>query len=423
MAFAVAAIVISFATGLVAHRFVRSPAQAAADAAPPPLSVITAPVRHQRGVISVRFDGSLQHAESTAIRPPEATAGSGRQVVTKVSAREGGRVTAGQSLAEVNGQPILILPGVIPSYRSLTLRDAGPDVRQLQAGLTAVGISTHGDPTGVFDAGTASAVSILFDRAGYQVPRTGLEQVASARQAVEVARRSVRAAHSDQQRHAAEAAISSAQAALAAAEAAASIYLPQGAIAFVPHLPADVVSLPISPGADAPSVVATLESGAVRIVGEAQDGGSKDRVHVGDAAWVTTTTGTRRHGAVASVTKVRPAADDPGGVAKTVVTVELDHPFRRGRIGDQVRVEVQVATSGNSGLSVPVGAVTQTADGLTSVSVVEAGGSARTVKIIAGFVGDGYVQVRPVDGGLHEGDQVEVGLGNTGGDNAGTGGS
>lgn len=164
---AVVAVVALFVAGWSAARAFESPAQRAARATPPPAGVVTAAVS----------DGSLERTLSATatigrVAPETVTvaASLASAVVTKQTVAVGGQLGAGSVALEVNGRPLLALPGAFPYYRALTLGDQGPDVRQLQAGLVAAGIQVTED--GRFGATTARAVTALYTRAGYSVPTT-----------------------------------------------------------------------------------------------------------------------------------------------------------------------------------------------------------------------------------------------------------
>ncbi|WP_286346399.1 peptidoglycan-binding domain-containing protein [Frondihabitans sucicola] len=61
------------------------------------------------------------------------------------------------------------IPGAFAFYRDLEQGISGPDVRQLQLGLTSAGLRVTTD--GVFGESTEAAVAALYGRSGYSVPR------------------------------------------------------------------------------------------------------------------------------------------------------------------------------------------------------------------------------------------------------------
>jgi hypothetical protein len=83
-------------------------------------------------------------------------------------------VSQGQALYSVNGQPVVLLYGSTPVYRSLSEGDTGADVTELNADLVALGDATSGqlDPTSdYFSVATAAAVDEL--QANLGVTQTG----------------------------------------------------------------------------------------------------------------------------------------------------------------------------------------------------------------------------------------------------------
>jgi hypothetical protein len=154
-----------FAGGwFVAQQF-ESPAQRAATAAAPDPNPITAPVR--RGVlhdlVTARADVVPKSADDLV---PQALPS--HAVVTATLATAGSTVHAGDAVLAVNGDPVFVLPGRFPFYRSMKLGDRGPDLAQLQAGLTAAGYPVDDD--GVFGPATASAIAQLYRDAGFEPP-------------------------------------------------------------------------------------------------------------------------------------------------------------------------------------------------------------------------------------------------------------
>lgn len=86
-------------------------------------------------------------------------------VVTSSPLAPQASVTAGTTVLEVNGQPVFAMPGAFPFFRDLTPGMKGPDVAQLQRGLTEAGLSVAVD--GEYGASTDARVRQLYARAGY----------------------------------------------------------------------------------------------------------------------------------------------------------------------------------------------------------------------------------------------------------------
>lgn len=167
LAFAVAVGLV--VAGWTAASAFRSPEQIAANASPPPPSVVTAPVKFgtlQRTVeVTVRF---AREREATVSLPPVADA-----VVTRSMVEAGATVSAGALLAELNGGPVFLLEGEFRYFRNLRVGDAGTDVAQLQTGLRGAGFDLTVD--GRLGAQTVNAVARLLQTAGYVLPSEPLE--------------------------------------------------------------------------------------------------------------------------------------------------------------------------------------------------------------------------------------------------------
>lgn len=145
----------------------RTPAQRAAQAAPPPRSTITAPVRRGRLTDSAVLDGLVARAGSVRIGVPRVR-DVARLVVTRPPMRAGTTVRRGDVVAEVSGRPVIVLEGDFPAYRELSDGSDGPDVRQLRAALRPLYGTSR---TGPFDGSVRAALDALYRRHGYRPVR------------------------------------------------------------------------------------------------------------------------------------------------------------------------------------------------------------------------------------------------------------
>ncbi|MFZ3498216.1 peptidoglycan-binding protein [Streptomyces sp. 5.8] len=193
-AVAVGAVLLSVA-GVAASLVVKSPAQAAAEAGPPPMDVLVARVEKRvlRDTVIVR--GTVTSAQAVPVTPTVAGGeGSGPAVVTKVAVRPGDAVLAGKVFLEVSGRPVFALPGALPVYRDLKPGATGDDVKQLQKALAGLGHGAGSDKAGTFGAGTKAALASFYKSIGYDplpaVADRG-EAVKSAEDAVTSAERSL----------------------------------------------------------------------------------------------------------------------------------------------------------------------------------------------------------------------------------------
>jgi peptidoglycan hydrolase-like protein with peptidoglycan-binding domain len=109
-------------------------------------------------------------------------------------------------------------------------------------------------------------------------------------------------------------------------------------------------------------------------------------------------------------------ADRPGtnNVAVDEIYIEILPDEVRAELNNtNVKITIPVATrsSGGEVLAVPAAALSATGSGDTIVTVEEADGTTRDVKVKAGLSAlGGLVEVTPIDGELDEGDRVVVGL-------------
>ncbi|MBO0920662.1 hypothetical protein J1G42_07465 [Cellulomonas sp. zg-ZUI222] len=188
--------VVCLALGLLLSRLIVSPGQAAANAAAPTAGPITVPVESRVIANEVLLRGDVGYDDPVDLAMETGDLG-GPAVVTGQVKEVGATVEAASVALEVVGRPVIVLPGELPTYRTLRSGVSGPDVQQLKHALRAVGLD-GGDPGGVtYDAATAAGVRALYQKVGYEAPTAGPEvqqSVEAAQEAVTGAQASVRAA-------------------------------------------------------------------------------------------------------------------------------------------------------------------------------------------------------------------------------------
>ncbi|WP_432978994.1 peptidoglycan-binding protein [Dactylosporangium sp. CA-233914] len=118
----------------------------------------TAKVSRQTLVDTQDEDGKLGHGDSRTLN------GRGPGTLTEVPAA-GSTVQRGQALYRTDDTPVVLLYGTMPSYRNLAVGDEGPDVKQLEENLAALGYTgfTVDDE---YTSSTASAVKKWQDDLG-----------------------------------------------------------------------------------------------------------------------------------------------------------------------------------------------------------------------------------------------------------------
>jgi peptidoglycan hydrolase-like protein with peptidoglycan-binding domain len=274
--------------------------------------------------------------------------------------REGAVVRRGQALYRVDGKPVQLLYGSLPAWRELAVGvDDGPDVRQLERNLVALGFDPDRAVTvdDHFTGATAAAVRRWQEAVG--LPETGTMRPGDA------------------------------------------VWQP-GAVR-VGTLKAAVGDA-ARPGAPVMEATGTARQVAIDL-----DASRQPYVHVGDPVEIELPGGRTTTGRVASVGKVAAAASgsDPGSdsSATVEVTVSLDRPKATGSL-DQAPVDALITTDVRRHvLAVPVNALLALVEGGYAVEV-ERDGRRQLVGVRLGLFAEGVVEVR--GDGLRAGDRVVV---------------
>ncbi|HEX2042678.1 MAG TPA: peptidoglycan-binding domain-containing protein [Acidimicrobiales bacterium] len=269
---------------------------------------------------------------------------------------EGSVIERGQALYRVDNRPVSLLYGDVPAWRRLAQGTGdGPDVRQLEQNLVAMGFATEQELTvdDRFTSATAAAVR-RWQKA------LGVEQTGSVE---------------------------------------------QGEVVFLPG-PVRVGELKAQKGAPAGQGVVFTATSTSRVVSVDLDASKQSLAKVGDKVEVELPDGRTTTGTISSVGAAARTKGE-GQDAKQVVsvTVTLDDPAATGST-DQAPVRVGLVSDSRRGvLAVPVNALLALAEGGYGVRVVDAGGS-RIVAVKTGLFAKGLVEVEGED--LAEGMDVEV---------------
>jgi hypothetical protein len=280
---------------------------------------------------------------------------------------DGDKVDCGDVLYRVDGNPVLLLCGGVPVYRSMSEGESGPDVEQLNANLVHLGYATSSqlDPASdFFGSETARALERLQSRLGED--QTGSLDLGQA------------------------------------------LFLP-GPLR-ISHTGATLGST-ARPGVPVAQATSTSHQIQVHL-----DASQQSSVTVGDQAQITlpdnhTTPGTvTRIGTVASSSGSGSGSSGSGSGSSSPtipIYITLKHPMAVGRL-DHAPVQVQITTAGvRNVLIVPVTALVGKSGGGFAVELVRAGGRRGLVAVRPGLFddADGLVQV---EGDLRKGDHVVV---------------
>jgi peptidoglycan hydrolase-like protein with peptidoglycan-binding domain len=145
--------------GWIGARQIRSPAQVAADTAPPRPSPITIPVVRRTLAAKVIVRGTVRFGapQAVVLAASQLKQGATSDIVTRAP-RARAKLGAGAVSMTVDGRPVFVLPGAVPMHRDLRPGDRGPDVLQLERALRGLGLPP-GAVDGRYDAATAAAVA------------------------------------------------------------------------------------------------------------------------------------------------------------------------------------------------------------------------------------------------------------------------
>ena len=274
---------------------------------------------------------------------------------------DGDNVSCGGVMYRVDGQPVLLLCGSTPSYRSLWAGARGADVTELNANLVNLGYAnrTQLDPSSdYFNYQTVSALEKLQSKMG--APQTGGLELGQA------------------------------------------VFLPESV---------RIAKVSAELGGSAPPGAQVLEATSdTPVVEVALDPSQQGQVVTGDLAVIDLPGNTSVTGKVDRLGRVAqlPAGQNNNpGQATIPAFITLDDPSKASGL-DMAPVRVEITTAGvENVLSVPVIALVGKAGGGFAVEVVRNGGRRELVAVKLGLFDTAAGRVQ-VGGDLHEGDEVVV---------------
>ena len=278
-------------------------------------------------------------------------------------------ISQGQVLYEVDAQPVVLLYGSTPAYRSLsegasTAEVTGPDVQELNADLVALGYVTSAE------------LSPTSDQFSWWT-KVGVERLQSALGVTQ-------------------------SGTLALGEA---VFLPTAA-----RITAVTATLGAPAGAGQPAMSAASTTRQVSI---ALDAAQQSEVTVGDKVTITLPNNETTPGVISSVGTVATApsstgADNSDSSPTITVLVSPTDPAATGT-WDEAPVEVSITTQAVANvLVVPVDALLALSGGGYAVEEVGADGDHRLVRVTPGLFDDAEGMVQVIGSGLAAGQRVVV---------------
>lgn len=265
-------------------------------------------------------------------------------------------VEQGQSLYQVDGASVVLLYGATPAYRDLSLGvSAGPDVRELNADLIALGyVGAAEVSSNEFGSGTAGGVERL--QAAFGEEQTGTLALGQA------------------------------------------VFLPAAA---------RITSVKGTLGAQAPPGQPLLTaSSTTRQVTVELDAAEQSYLAVGDAVGISLPNGRSTPGTVTSIGSVATAA--AGGSATVTVLITPSDPSATGSL-DAAPVTVRITEQTvKDALVVPVAALLARTGGGYEVETVDARGVHHLVPVSLGLFDDAAGVVQVTDTTLRPGQRVVV---------------
>ena len=268
--------------------------------------------------------------------------------------RAGAVFSCGRVLYRVSNEPVILLYGDTPVYRSLSEGDTGPDVRELNRNLVALGYatSTELDPdSDYFSYETAYALELL----QYKL---GEEETGS---------------------------------------------LNEGQAVFLPgqlRIASVSATLGTSAGPGSPIMQATSTNRQVVVELDASE---QTEVNVGDQVQITLPDGNNTPGVVSSIGTV---ATSGSSGATLPLYITLDHPKAASSL-DQAPVTLEITTAVKHALIVPIDALLALSGGGYAVETVNAQGVHKLVAVSLGTFDDAAGTVQ-VTGDLRPGERIVV---------------
>ncbi|HLU31310.1 MAG TPA: hypothetical protein VK088_06080, partial [Acidimicrobiia bacterium] len=131
----VAAVVVAAGVGWFVGSQIRSPAEVAAEAEPPPASNITVEVVREALSADIITRGDIAFDDPLTLSLSGSFAQQPERLVVTEAVEVDSELAEGDVAVEVVGRPVFLLTGEIPMYRDLRPGSSGDDVLQVEEAL------------------------------------------------------------------------------------------------------------------------------------------------------------------------------------------------------------------------------------------------------------------------------------------------
>lgn len=361
--------------GLIASLFIKSPAQKAAEASPPPASVLTAAVKREVLTQSVVVRGTVASSAQISITGKLGRTSS-PAVLTKLMVGAGATVNEGQQLAEISGEPLFAFQGVVPAYRDIAVGVQGDDAAQLEIALQRLGyLSTVGEDK-KFTWRASWALRELMEDRGYEAVK----------------------------------------------DADGYAMLPLHQYAFLPTTPATVAAVNGAPGDDisgAEKPLLSITTGDLRVSATIPRGSEEGITVDQEVEIADDVAGRNAKGKVASLGEFTndaksdsdsQSASNSQSAPGYPLTIIPTDGISSDWLGKDVKLTIVVEQTPQPELIVPVSAIKTTENGSSFVTKVSRDRARTQVSVTVGLTSGGNAAVTLRDEtSLHEGDNVLVG--------------
>lgn len=162
----VSSVVAAATVGWLFGSRIKSPAEIAAEAAPPEPSNITVDVVETELSADIVTRGDIVYDQPVSLSLSGSFAVTPESLVVTKAKQVDDELTEGGVAVEVVGRPVLILAGDLPMFRDLRPGAIGDDVLQLEEALARLGFF-EGTPDDRWDPATGSAVAAWYAEHGY----------------------------------------------------------------------------------------------------------------------------------------------------------------------------------------------------------------------------------------------------------------